>query len=172
MTTPEEFDTLVLGSGEAGKYLAWHLAAQGKRVAVIERRYIGGSCPNIACLPSKNVIHSAKVTTFFRRSEEFGITKEGWKIEMRGVRERKRRMVDGLIQLQLDHYKASGTELVMGQGRFLGPKTLGVTLDAGGVRTLRGERIILSTGTRAAVDDVPGLRECHPMTHVEALELG
>ena len=61
MTHPEQYDVVVLGSGEAGKYLAWTLASEGKRVAVVERRYVGGSCPNIACLPSKNVIHSAKV---------------------------------------------------------------------------------------------------------------
>jgi pyruvate/2-oxoglutarate dehydrogenase complex dihydrolipoamide dehydrogenase (E3) component len=60
VSNPDEYDLVILGSGEAGKYLAWTLASQGKHVAVVERRYIGGSCPNIACLPSKNVIHSAK----------------------------------------------------------------------------------------------------------------
>src|SRR5438552_12412074 len=82
MSNPEEYDLVILGSGEPGKYLAWTLAAQGRRVAVVERRYVGGSCPNIACLPSKNVIHSAKVASYFRRSEEFGITKDNWKIDM------------------------------------------------------------------------------------------
>lgn len=172
MSQTEEYDVVVLGSGEAGKYLAWHLASTGNRVAVIERRYVGGSCPNIACLPSKNVIHSAKVASYFRRSEEFGITKDHWKIDMAGVRARKRRMVDGLVQMHVGKYKASGAELIMGQGTFVGPKTLEVTLDdGGGVRTLRGQRIILSTGSRATIDDVPGLREGRPLTHVEALEL-
>ena len=96
----ENYDTLVLGSGEAGKYIAWHLASTGQRVAVVERRYVGGSCPNVACLPSKNIIHSAKVVNYFRRSAEFGISKGDWKIDMAGVRERKRRMVDGLMQVQ------------------------------------------------------------------------
>ena len=75
----EEYESVIVGTGEGSKYLAWTLAKQGKRVAVIERRYIGGSCPNIACLPSKNVIHSAKVASFFQRSDEFGITKEASK---------------------------------------------------------------------------------------------
>ena len=172
MSQTEEYDVVVLGSGEAGKYLAWHLSSLGNRVAVIERRYVGGSCPNIACLPSKNVIHSAKVASYFRRSEEFGITKDHWKIDMAGVRARKRKMVDGLVQMHVGKYKASGAELIMGQGTFIGPKTLEVTLDdGGGVRTLRGQRIILSTGSRATIDDVPGLRESRPLTHVEALEL-
>src|SRR5438876_11459531 len=78
----EEYDLLILGSGAAGKLLSWTLVKKGMKAAVIERKYIGGSCPNIACLPSKNVIHSAKVASYFRRSEEFGITKDNWKIDM------------------------------------------------------------------------------------------
>jgi pyruvate/2-oxoglutarate dehydrogenase complex dihydrolipoamide dehydrogenase (E3) component len=93
----DEYDLVVLGSGEAGKYLAWTLASQGQRVAVIERRYIGGSCPNIACLPSKNVIHSAKVASYLRRGAEFGIEAAGRPVDMVAVRARKRKMVDGLI---------------------------------------------------------------------------
>src|SRR5260370_1350334 len=99
MSKPGKQDPLRLGTRSAGKYLAWTLASQGKRVAVIERKYIGGSCPNIACLPSKNVIHSAKVASYFRRSEEFGIATDGWKIDMVGVRGRKRNMVDGLVDM-------------------------------------------------------------------------
>src|SRR5258708_1140173 len=88
-----EYELIVAGSGEGGKYLAWTMAKQGKRVLVIERKYIGGSCPNIACLPSKNIIHSAKVASYFFRSEEFGISKESVGINMAAVRERKRAMV-------------------------------------------------------------------------------
>jgi pyruvate/2-oxoglutarate dehydrogenase complex dihydrolipoamide dehydrogenase (E3) component len=77
MSHPEEYDFVVLGSGAPGKLLTWTLASQGKRVAVIERRYVGGSCPNIACLPSKNVIHGAKVASYFRRGAEFGIATQG-----------------------------------------------------------------------------------------------
>ena len=171
MPQPEKYDTLVLGSGEGGKYIAWHLASQGKRVALIERRYIGGSCPNIACLPSKNVIHSAKIASYFQRSEEFGISKENWKIDMAGVRARKRKMVDGLVQMNLDRYTKTGVELIMGQGRFVAPKTLEISLGDGGVRNLCGEQVVLSTGSRASVEDAPGLRACAPLTHVEALEL-
>ena len=120
---PQEYDLLILGSGAAGKLISWTLAKKGMKTAVIERKYIGGSCPNIACLPSKNVIHSAKVASYFRRSEEFGMTKNNWKIDMTGVRERKRKMVAGLVNVHLDFYKNSGAELVMGTGRFIGPKT-------------------------------------------------
>src|ERR1700722_13867251 len=97
MNTPtsqaEEYDIVVLGSGEAGKYLAWTTAKKGMRTVMIERKYIGGSCPNIACLPSKNVIQSAKVASYFWRSGEFGITKDNCQINMSGVRDRKRKVV-------------------------------------------------------------------------------
>lgn len=169
MNVTEEYDLVVVGSGEAGKYLAWTLASQGKRVAVIERKYVGGSCPNIACLPSKNIIHSAKVASYLRHAE-FGI-KGDWSIDMAGVRDRKRKMVDGLVEMHLHKYRASGAELVMGSGIFVAPKTVEVTLHAGGTRTLRGNIVVISTGSRARIDDTPGLREARPLTHVEALDL-
>ena len=140
MSIPEEYDLVVLGSGEAGKYLAWTLASKGERAAVVERQYAGGSCPNIACLPSKNVIHSAKVASYLRTSEEFGITKDNAKIDMSGVRRRKRMMVDCLVAIHQGKYKATGAELIMGAGRFIAPRTISVDLAGGGTRVLRGKR--------------------------------
>src|SRR2546430_3688791 len=89
-TQPEEFDLVILGGGTGSTIAAWTFAGEGKQVAVVERKYIGGSCPNIACLPSKNIIHSAKVASYFRRSKEFGISHDGFAIHMAEVRERKR----------------------------------------------------------------------------------
>jgi pyruvate/2-oxoglutarate dehydrogenase complex dihydrolipoamide dehydrogenase (E3) component len=97
---PEEFDLVVLGTGEGAKYLAWTLAKQGKRVASVEQRWIGGSCPNVACLPSKNIIHSAKVASYFARATEFGIESSGYTVNMAGVTNRKRTMVKALVNLQ------------------------------------------------------------------------
>ena len=170
-TAPEEYEVVVLGSGESGKYIAWTQAKKGMRAIVVERKYIGGSCPNIACLPSKNIIHSAKVASYFWRSEEFGITKDNAQIHMPVVRDRKRKMVDGLVQMHLDNFKASGAELLMGSGRFIGPKTIEVTLADGGARVLRGENVVVSTGSRAAIEPIPGLTEASPLTHIEALDL-
>ncbi|PTY07927.1 mercuric reductase [Opitutaceae bacterium EW11] len=172
-TIPTEvFDLLVLGSGEAGKYLAWTLARKGQKVGVVERRYVGGSCPNIACLPSKNVIHSAKVAALIRRSEEFGVARGDVRIDMAAIRERKRRMVSDLVDVHLANYRASGTELIRGAGRFIGTRLLEVTLSDGGRRRLTAENVVLSTGSRATIDDTPGLRDAQPLTHIEALELG
>ncbi len=174
MSVGEEYDLVILGSGAPGKLLAWTLASQGKRLAVIERRYVGGSCPNIACLPSKNVVHGAKVASFFRRGREFGVAGVDWKgkVDMAAVRDRKRRMVEGLVAIHQAKYRESGAELIMGSGRFVAPKTIEVALNAGGLRTLRGNTVIINTGTRARIDETPGLKESGPLTHVEALDLG
>jgi pyruvate/2-oxoglutarate dehydrogenase complex dihydrolipoamide dehydrogenase (E3) component len=171
MTHPEEYDLVVLGSGAGGKLIAWTSAQKGQRVVVIERKYVGGSCPNIACLPSKNIIHSAKVASLFYRSEEFGISKENVRINMAAVRERKRKMVQNLVDIHLDHYKKSGAELVMGTGRFVGPKTVEAELADGGTRSFRGKNVIINTGSRATLEPIPGLAEAKPLTHIEALEL-
>jgi pyruvate/2-oxoglutarate dehydrogenase complex dihydrolipoamide dehydrogenase (E3) component len=167
----EDYDVVILGSGEAGKYIAWTLAKKGMRSIVIERKYIGGSCPNIACLPSKNVIHSAKVAAYFQRSEEFGISKENLRVSMSGVRARKRKMVNGLVEAHLKNFKTTGAELIIGHGKFIAPKTIEVTLAGGASRILRGEKVVISTGSRATVEPIPGLREANPLTHIEALEL-
>src|SRR6266850_2239436 len=117
-TQPEEFDLVILGGGTGSTIAAWTFAGEGKQVVVVDRKYIGGSCPNIACLPSKNIIHSAKVASYFRRSKEFGITHDRFAIDMAGVRERKRRMVRGLNDMYMENYKNTGAEFVLGTGRF------------------------------------------------------
>jgi pyruvate/2-oxoglutarate dehydrogenase complex dihydrolipoamide dehydrogenase (E3) component len=167
----EDFDLLILGGGTGSTIAAWTFAGEGKRVAVIDRKYIGGSCPNIACLPSKNVIHSAKVASYLRRSREFGLTQDGFTIDMSVVRERKRTMVRGLNEMYLDNYKKTGAEFILGTGRFIAPKTVQVVLADGSTRQLSGTNVIVSTGTRATVEAIPGLAEAKPLTHVEALEL-
>ena len=170
-TQLEEFDLVILGGGTGSTVAAWTFAAEGKRVAVVDRKYIGGSCPNIACLPSKNIIHSAKVASYFRRSKEFGITQDGFAIDMAGVRERKRTMVRGLNDMYMENYKNTGAEFILGTGRFLAPRTVEVTLGDGTTRQLRGVNVIVSTGTRVALEKIPGLAEAQPLTHIEALEL-
>jgi pyruvate/2-oxoglutarate dehydrogenase complex dihydrolipoamide dehydrogenase (E3) component len=167
----EEFDLVILGGGTGSTVAAWTFASKGQRVAVIERKYIGGSCPNIACLPSKNIIHSAKVASYLRRSEEFGIAKRDFIVDMSGVRARKRNMVSALNDVYLDNYRKTGAELIFGSGRFIGPKTLEVTLADGKTRCLRGKNVIVSTGTHAVLEAIPGLADAQPLTHIEALEL-
>src|SRR5271166_4205277 len=171
MSRPERFDMLILGSGDGGKFLAWHMAKLGHRTALVERKLIGGSCPNTNCLPSKNEIWSAKVADLVRHAERFGSITGSAVVDMKRVLARKREMVEGLIATHLELYKASGAELMMGTGRFVAPKTLEVDFNDGGKRLLTGDRVVLNLGTHATIPDVPGLAAAKPMTNVEMLEL-
>ncbi len=167
----EHFDVVVLGSGQGGKLLAWHLGRAGKKVAVVERRWVGGSCPAVACMPSKNELWSARVAHLVRDAARFGTLAADVRTDMRQVRRRKQDMIDRETALHLQAYKESDAELIMGSGRFVGPKTLDVSLNDGGTRSLAGNEVVVNVGSHAAIPDIPGLREAAPLTHIEALEL-
>ena len=167
----ENYRNIVIGSGEGGKYLAWHLSSSGEQSAVIERRWIGGSCPNINCLPSKNEIWSAKVANLVYNAGRFGSMAVPAPVNMTVVRNRKREMVHGLVEMHVDKYRTAGTELILGQAKFVGSRTLQVHMNDGSARTLLAERIFLNLGTHASIPPVPGLAESAPLTNIELLEL-
>src|SRR6201987_503473 len=171
MSQPEQIQVLILGSGQGGKLLGWHMARSGGRSAVVERRWIGVSCPNIACLPSKNEIWSARVAHLVHHAAHFGTMTGAVKTDMAKLRQRKRDMVNREIDFHLKSYKTSGAELIMGTGRFAAPKTLEVRLNDGGTRELAADQVFLNVGTYAAIPNVPGLEAARPLTHIEALEL-
>jgi pyruvate/2-oxoglutarate dehydrogenase complex dihydrolipoamide dehydrogenase (E3) component len=171
MPQTERYDVLVLGSGAGGKLIAWHMAQSGRRAAVVERRWIGGSCPNIACMPTKNEISGARVAHWARSAAQVGVMTSPPTVDMIAVRQRKRAMVERQVAKHLELYKATGAELIMGAGRFTGPKTLEVTLNDGGTRVVQGDKVFLNLGTHAAIPNVPGLEAARPLTHVEALEI-
>jgi len=171
MSQSEAFDVVILGSGQGGKHLAWHLAQSGKKVAVVERQWVGGSCPAVACLPSKNEIWSARVAHIVRNAAHFGTVADRVTTDMARVRRRKQDMIEREIEAHLSAYKQTGAELIMGSGRFIGPKTLEVALNAGGARVLAGDEVVINVGTHAAVPDIPGMRQAHALTHIDALEL-
>src|SRR5262245_32533395 len=167
----EHVQNLIIGSGVAGKILGWTFASQGQKTAVIERAMVGGSCPNVACLPSKNVIHSAKAVSLVHPTRGLGVVTGPLRVDMAGVARRKWQMVNELVEVHLGKFRASGAELVMGEAQFTEPKTVRVNLNAGGTRLLRGERVFINVGTRATIPDLSGLAIAGPMTHVEALNL-
>src|SRR5258706_6335009 len=170
MAANDTYDALVLGSGEAGKSIAWYLGGSGQRVAVVEQRYVGGSCPNIACLPSKNFVHAASIAHIVAASEALG-TRVAGRVWMREIQASKRRMVEGLVQTHLNRFAASNCELVMGWGSFIAERTIEVALNGGGTRTLQGDKVFLDVGAFASLPALPGLAEAAPLTHVELLDL-
>src|SRR5262249_26849103 len=167
----ESFANLIVGSGAGGKLLAWHLARSGQSTAVVERRWIGGSCPNVNCMPSKNEIWSGKVSSLGHHAAPYAVSTGPAGIAIARVRQRKRDMVEGQIAAHLANYRASGAELIMGAGRFVAPKTLEVSLNDGGTRTLAAARVFINVGTHAAIPGIPGLEAARPLTNIEALEL-
>jgi pyruvate/2-oxoglutarate dehydrogenase complex dihydrolipoamide dehydrogenase (E3) component len=171
MADAEKYEILVLGSGEAGKWTAWTMADEGHRTAMVERKWLGGSCPNIACLPSKNVIYSARIALLARRGAEFGLEMDQLRINMAGVQQRKRRMVQEEHQFHAKRTADAGIELIMGEGRFVAPRTIEVALNDGGTRQIVAERVFLDLGSHSAMPNVPGLAAANPMTHIEALDL-
>jgi pyruvate/2-oxoglutarate dehydrogenase complex dihydrolipoamide dehydrogenase (E3) component len=122
-------------------------------------------------MPSKNEISSAKVAELARHGRDYGTVTGPVTVDMATVRQRKREMVDRQIAKHLQIYRATGAELIMGSGRFVGPKTLEVKFNDGGTRVLAGDKVFLNVGTHAAIPNVPGLEAAQPLTHVEALEL-
>jgi pyruvate/2-oxoglutarate dehydrogenase complex dihydrolipoamide dehydrogenase (E3) component len=170
MAKVENYDDLVIGSGIARKFTAW-TRDRRRRMLIVERGLLGGACTNVACMPSKNIIWSAKVISLARRGAEFGLKTESMTVDMAAVQRRKRAMVRELRREHEDHNQASGAELIFGAARFLAPRTVEIGLPDGGTRTISAERVFLDLGSRAAIPEVPGLAEAAPMTHVEALEL-
>jgi pyruvate/2-oxoglutarate dehydrogenase complex dihydrolipoamide dehydrogenase (E3) component len=171
MPQVEHYDLLILGSGQGGKRLAWHFARAGRRVAVVERQWVGGSCPAVACLPSKNEIWGARVAHLAQQAAHFGVSTGPVKVDMKAVLQRKRGMIEREVALHLQAYKASGAELIMGTGRFVSPKTIEVQLNDGGIRKLSGDEVVLNLGSHAAIPNVAGLADAQPLTHVGVLEL-
>lgn len=172
MTPTERIENLVLGGGEAGKYVAWELARQGQRVVVIERALVGGSCPNIACLPSKNLIRSAKVAHTATHAAEYGVHTARATISMEAVRARKRAMVAGMVAIHENKFAVPHLEFVLAEGRLVGPRTVEARLGDGTLRRFAADRLFLNLGTHASIPGIPGLAAAAPLTHVEALELG
>ncbi|WP_144153268.1 FAD-dependent oxidoreductase [Paraburkholderia sp. BCC1885] len=170
MSNVEHYEYVFLGGGKGGKTLAMELAQAGKRVALIERGMIGGSCINVACIPTKTLIQNARVA-HVRHAQSGDSTGEGPRTDMAQVVRNVRSVVNGMVDINLKAFLASGMNLVMGTGHFIAPRTLQVQLNDGGTRVIEGEHVFINTGTTAAVPDVPGLRDAQPLTHVEALQL-
>lgn len=167
----EHFEYVFLGGGKGGKTLAIELAKAGKSVVVIEKGMIGGSCINVACIPTKALIHNAKLFHSQRPSQPEEKVSSKPHANMALVHGRVQNVVDQLIDINMNGFMAAGFDLLLGRGRFVAPRKIEVTLNDGNTRLLEGEHVFINTGTVAAIPAIPGLKESSPMTHVEALAM-
>jgi pyruvate/2-oxoglutarate dehydrogenase complex dihydrolipoamide dehydrogenase (E3) component len=169
---PERFDAIVLGTGQAGKPLALDLASAGRRTAVVEREYVGGTCVNVGCTPTKTMVASARVAYLARRAAEYGVRCGPVAVDMTHVRQRKQTIVDDFRtggQRRLE--QAKNVELLFGEARFTAPKVVAVTLKAGGARTLTADAIFINTGARPARPAIDGLDSVNALDSTSIMEL-
>jgi pyruvate/2-oxoglutarate dehydrogenase complex dihydrolipoamide dehydrogenase (E3) component len=153
-----QFDTVIIGTGQSGKPLALALARTGWKVAVIEREHVGGTCINVGCTPTKTLVASARVAYLARRARDYGVDAGAVTVDMKRVYKRKRAMVErfrGNGQKTLE--TTPNVELVFGEARFKDTKRVVVELKAGGTRELEGKRVVINSGCRPAVPQIPGL---------------
>jgi pyruvate/2-oxoglutarate dehydrogenase complex dihydrolipoamide dehydrogenase (E3) component len=167
MADVKRVEYLFLGGGKGGKSLAMDLARQGRRVTVIERGMIGGSCINVACIPSKALIHHARSMHAWREAAK----RDDVTADMAAVSDYVASVVSGMVDVNRRAFEQSGLELVIGTGRFVAPRTIAVRAADGTETVYEGENVYINTGTVASIPDVPGLRDAQPLTHVEALRL-
>ncbi|MGF6982553.1 pyruvate/2-oxoglutarate dehydrogenase complex dihydrolipoamide dehydrogenase (E3) component [Paraburkholderia atlantica] len=163
----KHFEYLFLGGGKGGKTLAMDLARKGKRVALVEKGMIGGSCINVACIPSKTLIQNARNMHVWRSTA----AQPDLRADMTPVHANVRAVVNGMVDLSRRAFEQSGLDLVIGAGRFVTPRQILVRLNDGTEQLFSGDKVYINTGTVAAIPDVPGLRDSRPMTHIEALSL-
>ncbi len=169
---PERFDAIVLGTGQAGKPLALDLAGGGRRTAVVEREYVGGTCINVGCTPTKTMVASARVAYLARRAADYGVRCGPVAVDLAQVHRRKQAVVDdfrtaGRRRLE----EAENVELIFGEGRFLGPKAVEVTLKGGVVRALTADLIFINTGCRPARPALAGLDSIPALDSTSIMEL-
>ena len=167
----EQYDVLVIGAGQAGVPLASDLARAGRRTVLVEREHVGGTCVNVGCTPTKTMVASARVAHLARRAADYGVHTGPVSVDMRRVRERKRANVQSWRAGSERRLRESGVELVLGEARFSGPKTVVVRLDGGGERAITADTIVIDTGARPSRPDLPGLDDVPALDSTTIMEL-
>ncbi|MER7739621.1 FAD-dependent oxidoreductase [Streptomyces sp. NPDC096538] len=170
-TGVEDVDLLVVGGGKGGKTLAMDLARSGERVAMVERGMIGGTCINVACIPTKALVTSARLLDSMSRAEQVGVRVGKPVADLTLLREHKDGVVAGMVDLNHRQFLDSGMDFVLGTARFTGERTVRVELNDGSTRVLRGKDVVINTGTTPAMPDIPGLAEAVPLTSETLLHL-
>jgi len=172
MTTPQQYDAIIIGSGQAGTPLSTTLAEAGMRTALIERKHVGGTCVNEGCTPTKTMVASGRVAYLARRAGDYGVHTGDISVDLQRVRQRKRDIVDSFrngSQARIE--KTANLELIFGDARFTGPRTVEVHLNDGTLRSLSAKYIFINAGTRASRPKIEGLDDVATLDNVSIMEL-
>ena len=172
MSPPDQYQAIVIGSGQGGNPLCAALAEAGLRTALIERKHVGGTCVNEGCTPTKTMVASARVAYLARRGPDYGVQTGNICVDMGRVRQRKRDIVDSFrIRNQGRIEKTARVELIFGEASFTGAKSVLVRLRDGGQRELTGEKIFINVGARPAVPALDGLNDAPFLDSTSIMEL-
>ncbi len=166
------YDAIVIGAGQAGGPLATALANAGRKTAIIEREHVGGTCVNEGCTPTKTMVASARVAYLARRAADYGVETGPITIDMSVVRKRKRDIVNSFRSGSQRRIESThGLDLLMGEARFIGPRTIEVHLSSGGVQQLTAEQVFLNTGDRPAMPPLEGIERVPVLNSTTIMEL-
>lgn len=172
MSVSERYDAIVIGSGQAGTPLCQALANAGMRTAVVEREHVGGTCVNEGCTPTKTMVASGRVAYLAKRGADYGVQTGKIAIDMKRVRERKRAIVDsfrGGSQGRIE--KTPNLELIFGEARFTGPKSIEVLTRDGSKRAMTAETFFINAGCRPSVPKLEGLESVPFLNSTSIMEL-
>ena len=168
----EQFDDVILGGGKGGKSLAMALAKAGHSVALIEKGQIGGTCINVACIPTKTMVASAKLVEIASRAADYGITLTPPPADLAGVIARKRRVVEAMVNTHQTLFTTTpNMTFLLGEGAFSGERTIDVAMADGSTRVVRGERVYINTGSHTTIPAIPGLDTVDYLTSTSVMEL-
>jgi pyruvate/2-oxoglutarate dehydrogenase complex dihydrolipoamide dehydrogenase (E3) component len=171
-TSPERFDAIIIGSGQAAKPLCLALAKAGWKTALVERQHVGGSCVNYGCTPTKTMVASARVAYLVGRAADYGVETGPVRVDLAKVRRRKQEIVESFRssgQSKLE--KTPNVTLLFGEARFTGPKAIDVAMNDGGTRRLTADKVFINTGCRPATPALPGLDQVKALDSTSVMEL-
>jgi pyruvate/2-oxoglutarate dehydrogenase complex dihydrolipoamide dehydrogenase (E3) component len=167
MSQLEKYDAIVIGAGQGGVPLSTALAGAGRRTLLVERVHVGGTCVNEGCTPTKTMVASARVAYLARRGKDYGVETGEVRVDLARVRERKRDIVESFRGGSERRIAAAkGLDLVYGEARFTGPRSLAV-----GGRRFESEQVFINAGCRPAAPDVEGLADLAPLDSTSIMEL-
>jgi len=169
----KQYDAIVIGAGQAGGPLAKKLALAGKKTALIEKRWIGGTCVNDGCTPTKTMIASAKAAYMAGNSKPLGIKIKGFSVDMPTIKKRKDEIVHQFRDGSLEGLEATkNLDVIFGDAAFTGDKTISVKLNGDGkTKELKAEQFFLNTGATTFIPEIDGLTDIDYLTSTSILEL-
>ena len=169
--TDQQYDAIVIGTSQGGRFLPIELARAGRKVALIERDQLGGVCVNTGCTPTKTMVASARLAYQARRAAEYGVRLGPISVDLEAVRERKRAMVAGARENYASRLAQNGLDLIEGEARFTGPQTVEIALTDGGMRQISAPTVIINAGTRPKPLEITGAADVPVLNSTSIMEL-